>query len=263
MRSLAEYFSEYLLLLMYWEPHTGITLTADTFSVNRIFKLRNHLHLVNNMDDGSPEDKILKMRPLLNRIRETSQSEKRRKGKSTGIRSEHKHRGSGGSIVMRLSEHIPQVCRYKIYFDNYFTSMSLVLELLKKKSFSIETIRPNWLQKCPLKSECELKKEGRGSVNVCVTTEEDLCVVRWLGNSAVTLPSSYLGAEIIGKVNKWSAAQKQHLEVTRPAIVKDYCVFMGGIDKIDFLISLYRICMETKKWPIKVTFHMVDLSICN
>ena len=38
---------------------------------------------------------------------------------------------------------------------------------------------------------------------------------------------------------------------------------MGGVDKLDFLIALYRIHAKTKKWPLRIIFHLVDLALAN
>lgn len=37
---------------------------------------------------------------------------------------------------------------------------------------------------------------------------------------------------------------------------------MGGVDKIDF-VSLYRIRAKTRKWPVRVIFHFLDLALAN
>ena len=38
---------------------------------------------------------------------------------------------------------------------------------------------------------------------------------------------------------------------------------MGGVDNHDFLIALYRIHAKTKKWPLRIIFHLVDLALAN
>lgn len=38
---------------------------------------------------------------------------------------------------------------------------------------------------------------------------------------------------------------------------------MGGVDKMDFLLSLYRISIRSKKWTLKIFDHFIDLAICN
>ncbi|KAL3221916.1 hypothetical protein MRX96_050159 [Rhipicephalus microplus] len=50
-------------------------------------------------------------------------------GKGTGVSKEHSHLRLGGSVVMRLVEHLPKAQNIKCYMDNYFTSVKLLLEL--------------------------------------------------------------------------------------------------------------------------------------
>ena len=38
---------------------------------------------------------------------------------------------------------------------------------------------------------------------------------------------------------------------------------MGGVDLADMLISLYRVKVKTKRWYIKVFWHLIDISKVN
>lgn len=98
----------------------------------------------------------------------------------------------------------------------------------------------------PSKIETDSKKEGRGAVDEAVPVEEDFCVIR-LDNGVVMLASVYVRPDFMDKLSRWSALEKQHAEITRPEIVKECCAFMGGVDKMDFLISLYRVKLKTRK----------------
>ena len=53
--------------------------------------------------------------------------------------------------------------------------------------------------------------------------------------------------ELLWWLLPWSPNEKQHLNLSRPEVVKIYYEYMGGVDKLDFLISLYRINAKTKK----------------
>lgn len=64
-------------------------------------------------------------------------------------------------------------------------------------------------------------------------------------------------------MKRWSASAKERIEVSRPFAVQVYNCYMGGVDKVDFVISLYRISARTKKWPVRVMFHLLDLSLAN
>ena len=35
---------------------------------------------------------------------------------------------------------------------------------------------------------------------------------------------------------------------------------MGGVDKLDYLITIYRISVRTKKWTLKMFAHAINLS---
>ena len=50
-------------------------------------------------------------------------------GKGTGVSEDHKDLGLGGSIVMRLVEKLPERENFKVYFDNFFTSIPLLIQL--------------------------------------------------------------------------------------------------------------------------------------
>ena len=50
-------------------------------------------------------------------------------GYGTGISAEHTYVGLGGSIEIWLVKNIPRIENFKAFFDIYFTSIALLLEL--------------------------------------------------------------------------------------------------------------------------------------
>lgn len=57
---------------MYWKTSFRVPLIADHMTRDRFFVIRNYLHLVNNLDvteNQREEDRLWKVRPLLNRFR--------------------------------------------------------------------------------------------------------------------------------------------------------------------------------------------------
>ena len=67
--------------------------------------------------------------------------------------------------------------------------------------------------------------------------------------------------EPIDHVRRWSAAEKEYLTVCRPACVQVYNEFMGGVDKLDSLISYYRIRGKTKN-GLSI-YHFVNFALAN
>jgi hypothetical protein len=51
--------------------------------------------------------------------------------------------------------------------------------------------------------------------------------------------------------------------VPRPASVELYNKFMGGVDKADMFLSLYRTKLRTKKWYHRIAFHLLSLAVVN
>ena len=58
---------------------------------------------------------------------------------------------------------------YKLYCDNYFTTIPLQVELKNLEIFSVGTLRPTRLPDLVMKDEKTLKREGRGSVDHRIT----------------------------------------------------------------------------------------------
>lgn len=96
-----------------------------------------------------------------------------------------------------------------------------------------------------------------------IDLNSDICAVRWNDNSVVTLLSSEYGVEPIRTARRYSAAQKQRINVPQPNIVYQYNRFMGGVDQLDANIGTYRIAMRGKKWYIPLLFWLVDVAVNN
>lgn len=87
--------------------------------------------------------------------------------------------------------------------------------------------------------------------------------MKWLDGGTVQLVSSIYGDEPLHKVTRYCSEQKKKIEISQPNIVKVYNKNMGGVDKIDYLLSLYRISIRSRKWTLKVFDHFIDMAICN
>lgn len=70
--------------------------------------------------------------------------------------------GVGGSAVCDLIAELPEAKQYNIYIDNYFTSLGLIDHLSKKGFGCTGKIRRNRIQRAPLPSEKEMKKQTPG-----------------------------------------------------------------------------------------------------
>lgn len=166
-------------------------------------------------------------------------------------------------LVLHLAERLPGNHGYKLYFDNFFNSVEVLQELSKKGILAAGTVRPNRLGKCNFKSDNELKKLGRGTSECRVTKDGDIVAVRWFDNKAVNLASNFVAIDPVDHVRRWDKKQKTHISIERPAIIRLYNKSMGGVDKSDFLVALYRTFIRSKKWTLRVIFHYFNVAVCN
>ena len=124
------------------------------------------------------------------------------------------------------------------------------------------TVRSNRMEKCPLKTEKELRKEGRGSMDF-QQSEEGIIVVKWFDNKEVTIASNSYGVEPVTQVRRWDKAKKEYVMIPRPALVGAYNSGMGGVDAADAKLSFYRIKTKSPKWYKRVLYHFTDVCTVN
>ncbi|KAL3176247.1 hypothetical protein MRX96_010567 [Rhipicephalus microplus] len=131
----------------------------------------------------------------------------------------------------------------KCYMDNCFTSVKLLLELKEIGILASGTIRGNRLAGCVLRTDEEMKKEGRGSYDERVSVSGDVALVRSQDNGVVNMASTRKRWR--GK--KMERSFKAHVDMECPEVILDYNKYMGEVDKLDFIMSLYAMRTRTEK----------------
>lgn len=165
-------------------------------------------------------------------------------------------------MIVRLTKHLPQ--GITIYMDRYFNSILLLDELHLRGFQGTGTLVLARVPKnAPLYSDAELRGGGRGYVNQVVIDDGQISVVKWFDNKPVILTSSIHGKDPVDKCRRWSKQQKIYVEVNRPSIVSEYNDSMGGVDLLDRIILYYRINARTRKWTVRLIFHMVDFAVAS
>lgn len=170
--------------------------------------------------------------------------------------------GVSGDAVLRLIDTLPQGLPYRIFGDNWFSSYHLVKELKSRGFHYTGTVRVNRIPGIDLKSDKDLKSQGRGAYDARISSD-GIAVVKWIDNKPIHMISSYCGVDPIDKVKRWSGSEKRYIEVQRPNIVGQYNQHMGGIDLNDFLVALYRTSLGTKRYYIRIFFHFIDVAVVN
>ncbi|XP_014672682.1 PREDICTED: piggyBac transposable element-derived protein 3-like [Priapulus caudatus] len=171
--------------------------------------------------------------------------------------------GMGGDVVLKLVSSLPQNKNYKIFADNFFTGLPLIDRLRGMGFLYIGTIRANRLKDCPIMGEKELRKKDRGTFECWVERTRNIVAVRWLDNKVVNLVSSFVGSDPVDTARRYDRSKKTHVQVPRPHIIKMYNKFMGGVDLLDMLCSLYKPTIRCRRWYIYIWWHTITIAVVN
>ena len=140
---------------------------------------------------------------------------------------------SADAIVLKLSEGISQNQGFRLFFDKWFSTLDLIVQLKSIGILSTATFRTNFLKGCPIASGKELKKEGRGSYDYGSDVNSGVHVIKWHEHKCVHLASTFSGVAATGTVKRWDAKGKSYIDVPLPDMVSDYNTPIGGIDLAD------------------------------
>ena len=171
--------------------------------------------------------------------------------------------GESEFVILRLSEELEEL-QHELFFDNLFSSPELMKYLSEqKKLWAVATLNQNRSRGCPILSEKEMKKKGRGFSQEVVDKSGKVVVIAWLDRRRILTISNYTGKDPIDVCLRYDKAAKETIEVDRPNSVAIYNAFMGGVDKSDMLLSLYRTKFRSRKWYLRIVFHLFSLSAIN
>ena len=70
--------------------------------------------------------------------------------------------GLSGEVVLQMASTLPKHHNFKLFADNFFTSLPLIETLKHNGILFVGTARTGRLKNCPLMCEKDLKKTGRG-----------------------------------------------------------------------------------------------------
>ena len=151
----------------------------------------------------------------------------------------------GSRVIRECIFSCSEPTKHRFYFDNFFTSYDIVLDLKEKEINATGTIRSNRTKHCPLPTAKDMKKKPRGSYDF--RSEGNVEIVTWNDNAVVTLCSNCEGVNPIGMAKRWKKGIGR-VSIEQPFIVKAYNKGMGGVDLFDRSLSDFRPAIRGKKW---------------
>ena len=90
-----------------------------------------------------------------------------------------------------------------------------------------------------------------------------LIICAWCDNCRVLTISNYLRKDLISDANRYDQSQRKKIIIKRPASVELYNQFMGGVDKANMYLPLYRSKFRSRKWYHRIVTHFFNLAVVN
>ena len=182
-------------------------------------------------------------------------------GKDTGMQ------GDGGlayNVVMKLVKRLAGK-GYRIFFDNFYTTVKLLKDLFMIGIGACGTILSNRRGfPTELKNVKEFEK-GSKRGDYRWSRDEEVLTVQWRDNKTISVMSTFHEANSTVKVTRRTKVDNkfERIEVKQPIAIKDYNKYMGGVDRSDQLINKYHGLRKTNKFWKTLFLHMIDISRVN
>nr|CAI5843335.1 unnamed protein product [Callosobruchus analis] len=185
-------------------------------------------------------------------------------GSSSTLPEQYSDLGLGSAVVLQYADVLQRMPYgpFHLFFDNYFTSLSLLKELGARNMKGTGTIRENRIPECPLKRSSDLKVSDRGTFDYSLV-DDDIVICKWNDNSVVTLASNASAVFPLHNAKRFSKSEKKHIYISQPSIIKSCNENMGGVDRSDQNIGQYRTTIRGKKWYFPLIAHCVDMAVQN
>ena len=90
-----------------------------------------------------------------------------------------------------------------------------------------------------------------------------MAYVRWHDKRIVNIVSNFARVSPVSSVERYDSKLKRNVDVAMLDIIKRYNKSMGGVDLADHLIALYRNSLRSKKYYMRLIFHMLDMALTN
>ena len=160
----------------------------------------------------------------------------------------HEASNSPGNIVERLISHLKGTCR-NLTTDNWYTSYTLAMSLLQDKIILVGTLKKN---KREIPAEFLPNKQKPISSSMFgFQKHASLVSFSSKKNKSVVLPSA---------MHRDAAVDA---ETKKRQIIQFYNSTKGGVDTVDQHCGNYSVSRRTRRWPLCVFFHLVNIAGVN
>ena len=123
-------------------------------------------------------------------------------------------------MILNLLEAVDDWSQHTVYFDNFFTSYSLLRHLGDTNMRATGTVRDNRTSNCPLLTVAETSKRDKDFYDYRIDGSAIFC--RWKDNAAFTIGSNFERVNPVGKAKRWSKRERKYVTIPQPALVNSY-----------------------------------------
>lgn len=97
-----------------------------------------------------------------------------------------------------------------------------------------------------------MKKRNRGASHVTVSKDRIILTKLYRNNKGGIVGSIFIGIGKKDYFRRWDKVVKEYKQVPRPEAIRLYNTNMNGVDKHDFLLSISRSYVRSKKRTIRM-----------
>ena len=178
----------------------------------------------------------------------------------TGKQGGNTETGLGVKVVKTLTKDLKGSHRH-LFFDNYFSSVDLLLDLHRDELYGCGTLRSNRKGFPPqLKPLVKKGFKERGESRTCQS--DNLTVSLWQDNKPVTVIATDSDPTQMDSVSRKHKDGSSHTYPCPPAI-GEYNRKMGGVDNNDQLRGYYHVCLKCRKYYKYIFWFLFDLMVTN
>ena len=179
----------------------------------------------------------------------------------TGAVDGKKTANLGQTVVLKLMEQY-RGKGHCLFVDNFYTSPSLLLELLDQGTYCTGTVRAN--RKGFPKQLLPDTTYPSGTYRYAVCKKNNHLIGIWWRDRKDVFVLTTMHNESASNVMKRPKGEQEKKETPCPTAIIDYNNYMGGVDLADQMLSYYSMTSRRMlKWWKKVFWRMVDLCIVN
>ena len=162
--------------------------------------------------------------------------------------------GASGAVVAHLMQPLNNK-GYKLFIDNWYSSIPLALHLSQNGTGVCGTVRRNRVglpkqltNYAGLRKGQFVHRSNDGMVFVKLRDTKEVCFLSTMHRADVTASGKH---------------DRQGRAISKLSLVQDYNRFMGGVDRNDEMVSFYTSARKSYKWYKKLAGHIMEEAFLN